>query len=153
MVTEKLSAAERAEAIAAAIGRFEQGTTTGDHDGRLIAVNLGVEAGFGGADASRRQQVQQYLGKFPELRRRWRQAVDDADARAGTKRTELRAEVRAERRRAAELEARLEAMVRVADLWRRKAERLERQLEQQRRRRQPSPPDDGDGVVVPMRDA
>ena len=91
MSDEKMSAADRAEAIAAAIGRFEQGETVGEHDGRLVALNLGVEAGFGGSDASKRQQVQQYQGKFRELRRRWRQAVDDVKAREGAARQDLRA--------------------------------------------------------------
>lgn len=136
-MSEKLSAAERAEAIADAIGRFERGVTTGKHDGRPVAVNLGIEAGFGGSDASRRQQVQQYLSKFPELRRRWKQAVDDAQARAGAGRVDLRAELAAEKRRAAALEQQLNAMVRVADLLRRKAERLERQLTRQRARDDP----------------
>lgn len=147
-MTARMSATERAAAIATAIDRFAQGTTVGDHDGRLIAVNLGIEAGFGGTDTSRRQQVQHYLAKFPQLRGRWRQAIDDTTTRQPPKQTDLRAELATQRRRSARLEQQVDAMVRVADLWRRKAQRLERQLEQQRRRQDPNPPDDG--VVVPL---
>ena len=147
-MTGRMSAAERAEAIAAAIDRFAQATTVGDHDGRLIALNLGIEAGFGGTDASRRQQVQQYLARFPQLRSRWRQAVNDGDQPSGPSQTDLRADLTAERRRSAQLQQQIDTMVRLADLWRRKAQRLERQLEQHRRRHDMAPPDAG--VVVPL---
>jgi hypothetical protein len=125
--------AARADDIVSAIGRFEQAATTGEHDGRLIAENLGTEAGFGGSAASRRQQVQQYFARFPELRQRWRTAVDDANARVGRPSRDLAAELAAARAESARLREQLAAMDRVADLWRRKAQRLERQLAQRQR--------------------
>src|SRR3954451_1860710 len=109
----------RADEIAAAIGRFERGATTSDHDGRLIAENLGVEAGFGGSAASRRQQVQQYFARFPELRRRWRTVVDEGNVRAGLPRRDVLGELAESRAEAARLRQQLAAMDRVADLWRR----------------------------------
>lgn len=121
---------DRADDIAAAIGRFEQRATTGDHDGRLIAENLGTEVGFGGSAASRRQQVQQYFACFPHLRQRWGTTVDEAKTRAGQPRRDLLGELAATRAEAARLREQLPAMDRVADLWRRKAERFERQLQQ-----------------------
>jgi hypothetical protein len=120
-------------------------TGFGQSDSRSLR---GIEAGFGGTDASRRQHVQQYLARFPQLRSRWRQAVDDATSQQGSQPTDLRAELTAERRRSAQLQQQIDTMVRLADLWRRKARRLERQLEQHRRRRDMAPPDAG--VVVPL---
>lgn len=147
-MTGRMSAAERAEAIATAMDRFVEGVTVGDHDGRLIALNLGIEAGFGGTDASRRQQVQHYLARFPQLRSRWHHAVNNADPRPQPTQTDLRAQLAAERRRSARLQQQVDTRVRLADLWRRKAQRLERQLEQHRRRRDTAPP--GGGVVIPL---
>ena len=119
--------------IGAAIRRFERGTVTEDHDGRLIAENLGTAAGFGGSAASHRQQVQQYFSQFPELRRRWRIVVGEAASRADRPARDLQAELNAARAEAARLRRQLAAMDRVADRWRCQAQRFERQLAQRQR--------------------
>jgi chromosome segregation ATPase len=135
-VTPRTTRADRADDIAAAIARFEQAATTGDHDRRLIAENLATETGFAGTAASRRQQVQQYFTRFPHLRSRWRAAVDDANTCADNPKRDLQADLTAARAEAAKLREQLAAMDLVAGLLRRKNERLEQQNQHLRRQLQ-----------------
>lgn len=129
----KVSRAQRAAAIEDAIARFENRDTTGSHDGRLIDANLGTEAGFGGSEASRRQQVQQYFKEFPHLRDRWHKlvAAHPPERREPPERIAAR-QLRHQRQEVALLRSQLEAMDLVADVLRRKNQRLERELAQAR---------------------
>lgn len=128
--------ADRAKDIHTAIGRFEQGAPTGDHDGRLIDENLGTEAGFGGSAHSRRQQIQQYFQDFPFLRHRWRAARDELKAKAGEPPVDPTKKLNEAQGEAEQLREQLRAMDRVADLLRLKAQQLERRVHQLERQLQ-----------------
>lgn len=149
-MSKRPSRAQRADDIAAAISRFENGATVTAHDGRHTDTNLAIEAGFGGSSASQRQQLQQYFNRFPELRERWRNVSDAAAGRGGDTKTELRSELASVRRELAATREERDATALVADLWRRKAKQLERQVA--RLRDQVGRPHDGPRLD-PTRDA
>ncbi|MGW3507079.1 hypothetical protein [Streptomyces sp. NPDC000994] len=147
---EQKSRSDRADDITAAIIRFQQNKTIGEHDGRLIAENLATEAGFNGTPNSRRTQLQHYFTAFPGLRLRWNAVKQGAKAASGQPTRDYVAELKKARMEIARLREELKVTYRVSDLRRRKAERLERQLNQQR---VPSPRPNNVVDLHPARDS